>query len=71
MLETSNRHCYPILLVCALAASFTLSAQLSLSAEPISGAIEATLVEFQTKDGVGERYYEYVPSNFDPKKRLR
>ena len=69
MLETSNRHCYLILLVCALAASFTLSAQLSLSAEPISGAIEATLVEFQTKDGVGERYYEYVPSTFDPDKK--
>ncbi|MBR5757657.1 MAG: prolyl oligopeptidase family serine peptidase [Thermoguttaceae bacterium] len=38
------------------------------AAEPQSGPIEATFIEFASDDGTKEFYYEYVPETFDPAK---
>lgn len=38
------------------------------AAEPQSGPIEATLIEFESQEGTREFYYEYVPETFDPNK---
>ncbi|MBP5621778.1 MAG: hypothetical protein J6X44_07170, partial [Thermoguttaceae bacterium] len=39
-----------------------------IAAEPQSGPIEATLIEFESHGGHREFYYEYVPETFDSNK---